>query len=164
MLTPWDPEEEDPSGESGGCQSGAKPQMWPGTIDALDEVQGIQTQKLTAEQRQEKLFEKLDLSGLGSWSPELADFTCSLLAEYHDILSLEQLGCTHSTQHVIKWLKSPMMLHLKSNSDGFLCHWWKKSVHTCKRCWIQAQFTPARACGVMLWYWFERRTGVYVFA
>ena len=38
--------------------------MWPGMRDALDEAQGIQTQKLTTGQRQEKLFEKLDLSGL----------------------------------------------------------------------------------------------------
>ena len=37
-----------------------EPQMWPEMIDALDEAQGIQTQKLTAEQRQEKVFEKLD--------------------------------------------------------------------------------------------------------
>ena len=58
-----------------------EPQMWPGMIDALDEAQGIQIQKLTAEQRQERLFEKLDLSGLGSWPPELADSPWSLLAE-----------------------------------------------------------------------------------
>ena len=64
-------------------------QMWPGMMDALDEVQGIQTPKMTTEQRQEKLCEKLDLSNLGSWLPELADSAYSLLAEYHDILSLE---------------------------------------------------------------------------
>ena len=40
-----------------------EPQVWPGIIDALGEAQGIQTPKLTAEQWQEKLFEKLDLSG-----------------------------------------------------------------------------------------------------
>ena len=70
----------------------------------LDEAQGIQTQKLTAEQRQKKLFENLDLSGLGSWLPKLADSAHSLLAEYHDIFSLEpsELGCTHSNKHVIK--------------------------------------------------------------
>ena len=81
-----------------------EPQVWPGMIDALDEAQVIQTQKLTAEQRQEKLFKKLDLSGLGSWPPELVDSTHLLLAEYHDIFSLEpcELGCTHSTKHVIK--------------------------------------------------------------
>ena len=73
-------------------------------IDALDEMQGIQTQKLTAEQRQEKLFKKLDLSSLGSWSPELVNSACSLLAEYHDILSLQpcECSCTHLTEHVIK--------------------------------------------------------------
>ena len=76
-------------------------QMWPGMIDALDETQGIQTPALTAEQRQEKLFEKLDLSGLGSWSPDSA---YSLMAEYHNIFSLEpcELGCTHLTEHLIK--------------------------------------------------------------
>ena len=81
-----------------------KPQMQAGMIDTLDEAQGIQTQKLTAEQRQEKLLEKLDLKGLGSWPPELADSTQILLAEYHDIFSLEpcKLGCTHLTEHVIK--------------------------------------------------------------
>ena len=51
----------------------AEPQVQPEMIEALDEAQGIQTQKLTPEQRQEKLFEKLDLSGLGSWPPKLAD-------------------------------------------------------------------------------------------
>ena len=80
------------------------PQMKPGMIDTLDDTQGIQTLKLTTEQRQEKLFEKLDLSGLGSWLPELEDSAQSLLAEYHDIFSLEpcELGCTHLTEHVIK--------------------------------------------------------------
>ena len=66
-------------------------QMWPGMMDALDEVQGIQTPKMTTEQRQEKMFKKLDLSSLGTWLPELADSACSLLAEYHDIFSLEIL-------------------------------------------------------------------------
>ena len=81
-----------------------EPQVQPGMIDALNEAQGIQTWKLATELRQEKLFEKLDLSGLGSWSPELADSTCLLLAEYHDIFSLVpyELGCTHLTKHVIK--------------------------------------------------------------
>ena len=55
-------------------------------------------------QRQEKSFKELDLSGLESWSPELAGSAKSLFAEYHNIFSLEpsKLGCTHSTEHVIK--------------------------------------------------------------
>ena len=79
-------------------------QAQPGMIDMLDKAQGIQTPKLTAEQRQEKLFKKLNLSSLESWLPELGDSTCLLLAEYHGIFSLEpcELGCTHSTKHVIK--------------------------------------------------------------
>ena len=60
--------------------------------------------KLTMKQRQEKLFEELDLSRLESWPPELVASAQSLLAEYHDIFSLKpsELGCTRSTEHVIK--------------------------------------------------------------
>ena len=60
--------------------------------------------KLTVRQRQGKLFAKLDLSSLDSWTPELADAAHWLLAEYHDVFSLDpaELGCTHSTQHIIK--------------------------------------------------------------
>ena len=136
-----------------------EPQMWPGTIDMLDEAQGIQTPKMKAGQRQEKLFKKLDLSGLGSWSPELADSAHSLLAKYHDIFSLEpcELSCTHLTKHVIKVTDAAPF---KSYLGRFPHHWWKKSVYTCKRHWIQAWFTPARVCSVMLWYWFKRRVGI----
>ena len=79
-------------------------QMWPGTIDILAEAQGVQAPRMTMGQRQEKLFENLDLGSLESWPPELTDSTHSLLAEYHDIFSIESgdLGCTHSTEHVIK--------------------------------------------------------------
>ena len=64
----------------------------------------LQTPKLTIRQRHGKLFDELDLSGLDSWAPELADAACWLLAKYHDVLSLDQaeLGCTHSTEHTIK--------------------------------------------------------------
>ena len=55
-------------------------------------------------QRHGKLFDKLDLSGLDSWTPELVDAARWLLAEYHDVFSLDpaELGCTHSTEYVIK--------------------------------------------------------------
>ena len=81
-----------------------EPLMQTGRIEALDEAQGLQMPKLTTKQRQEKLFEELDLSRLESWPPKLTDLTRSLLAEYHDVFSLEpsKLGCTHSTRHVIK--------------------------------------------------------------
>ena len=64
----------------------------------------LQTPKLMVRQRHGKLFDELDLSGLDSWVPELADAACRLLAKYHDIFSLDlaELGCTHSTEHTIK--------------------------------------------------------------
>ena len=40
---------------------------------------------LTTRQKQGKLFEELDLSGLNSWPLELAEAACWLLAEYHDV-------------------------------------------------------------------------------
>ena len=77
----------------------------PGSLHVPDEVcPDPQTPKLTIRQRHGKLFDELDLSGLDSWAPELADKACQLLAEYHDVFSLDpvELGCTHSTEHTIK--------------------------------------------------------------
>ena len=64
----------------------------------------LQTPKLMVRQRHGKLFDELDLSGLDSWAPELADVAHWLLAKYHDVFSLDpaELGCTHSTEHTIK--------------------------------------------------------------
>ena len=46
----------------------------------------------------------MDLSGLDSWAPELADAAHLLLAEYHNVFSLDPvvLGCTNSMEHMIK--------------------------------------------------------------
>ena len=81
-----------------------EPPVQTGLTEALEEDHGHQMPKLTMKQRQEKLFEELDLSGLESWPPELVASAWSLLAEYHDVFSLEpsELGCTYSTKHVIK--------------------------------------------------------------
>ena len=73
-------------------------------MEVSEKDHGCQTPKLTVKQWQEKFFEELDLSGLESWPPELAETAWSLLAKYHDVFSLEssELSCTHSTKHVIK--------------------------------------------------------------
>ena len=65
---------------------------------------GLHIPKLTIRQRCGKLFDELDLSGLDTWAPELADEAHQLLAEYHDVFSLDpaELGCTHPTEHTIK--------------------------------------------------------------
>ena len=59
---------------------------------------------LTVRQRHGNLFDELDLSGLDSWTLELVDAECQLLAKYHDMFSLDpaELGCTHSMEHIIK--------------------------------------------------------------
>ena len=69
-----------------------------------DTCPDLHTPKLMVRQRHGKVFDELDLSGLDSWAPELADEAHQLLAEYHDVFSLDlaELGCTHSTEHTIK--------------------------------------------------------------
>ena len=64
--------------------------------------------RMSKEERQQTLFEKLDLSGLESWDAKAAKQARSLLAEYHDLLSLEknEIGCTKAAEHVIE-LKDP---------------------------------------------------------
>ena len=84
----------------------AVPELPVGTRfpEGADKPQDPHTPKLMVRQRQGKLFKEIDLSGLELWPPELADSALQLLAEYHDVFSLEpmELGCTHSTKHVIK--------------------------------------------------------------
>ena len=69
-----------------------------------DEPQSPHTPRLTVRQRHGKLFNELDLSGLDSWVPELVDAAHWLLAQYHNVFLLDsaELGCTHSTEHMVK--------------------------------------------------------------
>ena len=76
-----------------------------GSLQVQDGVcSNPQTPKLMIRQRHGKLFDELDLSGLDSWDPELADKAHQLLAEYQDVFSLDltELGCTNSAEHTIK--------------------------------------------------------------
>ena len=77
----------------------------PKSLQVEDDMcSDLHTLKLMIRQRCGKLFDELDLSGLDTWAPELVDEACQLLAEYHDVFSLDlaELGCTHSTEHTIK--------------------------------------------------------------
>ena len=80
------------------------PPVQTSLTEASEEAHSYWTPKLTVEQRQEELFEELELSGLESWPPKLVGSAWSLLAEYHNVFSLEPsvLGCTHSNKHLIK--------------------------------------------------------------
>ena len=81
-----------------------EPPMEAQLQEGVDEPQDPYAPKLTVRQRHGKLFDELDLSGLDSWPPELADAACLLLAKYHNVFLLDpmELGCTHSTEHMIK--------------------------------------------------------------
>ena len=73
-------------------------------MEGADESHDSHTPRLTVTQRHGKLFDELDLSGLDTWAPEMADAARQLLAKYHYVFSLDpaELGCTHSTEHRIK--------------------------------------------------------------
>ena len=81
-----------------------KPPEGEQLLEGADESHISHTPRLTVRQRHGKFFDKLDLSGLDSWAPELADAAWWLLAKYHDVFSLDpaELGCTHSMKHTIK--------------------------------------------------------------
>ena len=63
----------------------ALPVPEPPKSEQLQEKAGkshdFHTPRLTVRQRHSKLFDKLDLSSLDSWTPELADAACWLLAK-----------------------------------------------------------------------------------
>ena len=81
-----------------------KPSESDGLQEGTNKSPDFHTPRLTVRQRHGKLFDELDLSGLVSWTPELVDAACQLLAKYHNVFSLDpaELGCTHSTEHIIK--------------------------------------------------------------
>ena len=153
--------EEDPCGKSGGCQSGVwatdaawndRHIAWGPRHPDVDAYHRAKAGKTVWEVR----FEWLGILATGAgrfysvtpgWAP------------WHFLL--RTLWAWLHSLYQNMWLKSLMMPHLKNDLGGFLCHWWKKSMHTYKRCWIQAWFAPARVCGVTLWYWFERRMRDY---
>ena len=130
-------------------------------MEVSEEEHGHQMPKLTVKQWKEKLFKELDLSGLESCPPELAEATQYLLANCHDVFSLEtsELGCTHSTKHVIKFTHdTPFKEQFKQIPLPLV-----EAVHICEKCWIQVWFALARACGVMQWFWFGKKMEVYIF-
>ena len=101
---PQTPSEENPSGQGSSCIAGAQTPKSEGLQEGTDKSPDSHTPRLTVRKRHGKLFNELDLSSLDSWTPELADAAHQLLAEYHDVFSLDlaELGCTHSMEHTIK--------------------------------------------------------------
>ena len=79
-------------------------ELAPRTLEGLDEVQGIQQNKMLVERRKEVLLQQLDLSGLDGWTEVNQAASHALLADYHDIFSLGpgKLGCTYIAKHEIR--------------------------------------------------------------
>ena len=129
-------------------------------LEGADESHDSHTPRLTVRQRHGKLFDELDLSGLDSWTPQLADAACCFLTEYYDMFSLDptELGCTHSMKHMIKSL---MTLPLRNSLDEFPLCWWRRLGVTCKKCWNLGPSDPARVLGAMQWNWCGRRMVAY---
>ena len=92
-----------------------------GLQKGTDKSAYFHTPWLTVRQRHDKLFDELDLGGLDSWTPELADAACQLLAKYHNVFSLDpaELGCTHSVEHIIKVTDDTL---LRNSLDEFHHH------------------------------------------
>ena len=102
--------------------------------EGVDVPKGHHTPRLTVRQRHGKLFNELDLSGLDSWAPELAEAACWLLAKDHDMFSLDpvELGCTHSMEHTIKvmddtpfkeqfrWIPPPLVKEVQNHLQEML--------------------------------------------
>ena len=119
--------------------------------EGADEPHDSHTPRLMVRQRHGKLFDELDLSGLDSWTPELADAAYWLLAKYHDVFSLDlaELGCTHSTEHIIKvTYETPF----KEGLDEFPLLWLRRLGATCRKCWNLVPSDPARVSGATQWY------------
>ena len=77
--------------------------------------------RMSEEERQRMLFQKLDLSGLESWDAKAAKQARSLLAEYHDLFSLEknEIGHMKAAEHVIK-LRDPNATPFKEQFRSIL--------------------------------------------
>ena len=59
---------------------------------------------MSIKEQREKIFEKLDLSGLKSWMPQNKEKVLDLLAEFHNVFALEdgEMGCTEVTEHHVE--------------------------------------------------------------
>ena len=66
-------------------------------LRGADESQDSHMPRCMVRQRHGKLFDELDLSGLDSWTLELMDAAHWLLAEYHDVFSLDMAALGHLT-------------------------------------------------------------------
>ena len=123
----------------------------PRTLEKLDKMQGVQQTRMPVEWRREVLFQQLDLPGLEGWSTENQVAARALLAEYHNIFSLEpgELGCTDLVKHEIRVVDDEPF---KERFQRIPHPWWMRSGHTWRKCWKWVLFAPVKAHSVMQLY------------
>ena len=82
---------------------------------------------LSMAERQVKLLDKLDLSGLKNWAPRNAEVAEQLVLSYHSIFVLEknQFGCTSTVEHEIHIIDSEPF---KERFRRIPPHFWRRSV------------------------------------
>ena len=80
------------------------PALASGEAAALEAI----TEPLSMVERQVKLLEKLDLSGLRNWAPRNTEAAKQLVLSYHNIFALDknELGCTSTVEHEIHVIDS----------------------------------------------------------
>ena len=61
-------------------------------------------ERMSVQEWQEKLMNKLNLDGLSEWSPHNAAIAKELLLSYHDtfVLEADELQCTSAIEHEIR--------------------------------------------------------------
>ena len=81
-----------------------KTSLCPGTLEALDQEQGITRKPLTRAERQVKVLNELNLETLDEWPEGLVQCARDLIQEYHDVFSLDknELGCTNTVKYKIE--------------------------------------------------------------
>ena len=106
---------------------------------------------LTVAEQQKRLLKKLNLDGLGHWTPWNAVAAQDLVLAFYDIFTLEgsELACMRSRSLTVSLLRSISGAYLHC----FLRRCMPRSVIH----WIQGQYAPANLLGVKLWYWSGRR-------
>ena len=115
--------------------------------------------RLTSEQT-DKMFMKLDLSGIDKWAVEHQKEIRGLIKEFGSLFTLDDLdlGKTVIIKHSIKLTDS---VPFKKRYGHIPPHQCKEVKNTCRKCWPLEPLENHAAPGLAHSYWCERRMEVY---
>ena len=128
-------------------------------MEKLSKMKGIQRTKMSVEQRKETLFQQLDLSGLEGRSTKNQGDAHALLAEYHDIFSLEpgEIGCANLAEHEFKVIDNkPFKERFQSIPLPML-----DEIHAHVKEMLEVGVIhPSQSHGAMLLCWYSRKSSM----